>query len=73
MKLFFLVPSLQVFLEVEQILDIFVVDVGSGALLLADFVDLIAVEVGLRASVLVVEHAMESIGVVLGHASINII
>ena len=73
MELLFLVPALEVLLVVEQVLDVLVKDVGGGALFLADFIDLVAVEVGLRARVLAVQQAVQRNRVVLGHASINII
>ena len=59
--------------EPALVLDVLVKDVGGGALFLADFIDLVAVEVGLRARVLAVEQAMQGNRVLLGHASINII
>jgi hypothetical protein len=50
-----LVPSFQIFLQIEKVLHIFIEDVDNCSPLLEDLVDLIGVEVGLRGGVLLVE------------------
>ena len=58
-KLFVLVPPLQIFLKVDEILDIFVEDIGGCPPLLDDLIDHVGVEVDLRSCIFMEEFLLD--------------
>lgn len=52
-KFFCLVPALQIFLKIDEILHIFVENIGGGSPLFDDLVDHVGIEVYLRSRILV--------------------
>lgn len=58
-KLFALIPPLQIFLKVDEILDILVEDIGDGSALPDDLVDHVGVEVYLRGRVFIEQSLLD--------------
>ena len=52
---FVLIPSLEILLEVENVLNIFVKNVDRSPFFLYDLVDFVCIEVGLRRGILVIK------------------